>query len=173
MRYLVTILCGLLFTAGIAAAEIKLGYVDLQRALMEVDDGKKAKKQLEAMKTDRQKKLDARQNELRGMQKDLEAQQAFMQEDVKRQKQKEFAEKLQQLQATYVNLQKELAAEEAKLQRGIIDRMGRIIGIMGKKAGYTMILEKSQGSVLWAARSLDMTNELIRRYNAGEGKSKK
>jgi len=170
MRYLVTILCGLLFTAGIASAEIKLGYVDLQRALMEVEDGKKAKKQLENMKTDRQQKLDARQNELRDMQKSLEAQQAFMQEDVKRQKQQEFAQKLQQLQATYVNLQKELAAEEAKLTKGIYDRMGRILNKIGKKDSYTMILEKSQSSVLWAPRHLDLTNDLIRRYNAGEGK---
>jgi outer membrane protein len=170
MRYLVILMCGLLFSTGFASAETKLGYVDLQRALMEVEDGKKAKKQLENMKTSRQKKLDARQNELREMQKSLEAQQAFMQADVKRQKQQEFGQKLQQLQSTYVNLQKELAAEEAKLTKGIYARMGRILGKIGKKDGYTMILEKSQSSVLWAPQHLDLTNDLIRRYNAGEGK---
>ena len=172
MRYLITILCGLAFTAGLASAETKLGYVDLQRALLEVNDGKTAKKKLEKMKSDRQKKLDVRQNELRDMQKSLEAQQAFMQDDVKRQKKQEFAQRLQELQATYVNLQKELAAQEAKLTKTIYDRMGRILSKIGEKGGYTMILEKSQSSVLWAPRHLDLTNDLIRRYNAGQGKKK-
>jgi outer membrane protein len=172
MKYLITILCGLTFTGGLAYAEVKLGYVDLQRALMEVNEGKSAKKQLEKMKSDRQKKLDVRQNELRDLQKNLEAQQAFMQEDVRRQKKQEFAQRLQELQATYLNLQKELAAEEAKLTKGIYDRMGRILGKIGEKQGYTMILEKSQSSVLWAPRHLDLTNDLIRRYNAGQGKKK-
>ncbi|MEZ4468705.1 MAG: hypothetical protein R3F60_20250 [bacterium] len=36
-----------------------------------------------------------------------------------------------------------------------------------------MVFEKTESSILWAPQSLDMTNELIRRYNAGEGKADK
>jgi hypothetical protein len=35
---------------------------------------------------------------------------------------------------------------------------------------WTLILERSESSVLFAEASLDLTNELIRRFNAGEGK---
>jgi hypothetical protein len=32
-----------------------------------------------------------------------------------------------------------------------------------------MVLDKNQSAVLWAKPHLDLTNELIRRYNLGEG----
>ena len=51
--------------------------------------------------------------------------------------------------------------------------MSRILGKMGKSGKYTMIFEKTESSLLWAEPHLELTNELIRRFNAGEGKSKK
>lgn len=149
---------------------VKLAFVDMQRALLEVEEGKKAKAALEKMKTERQAKLDARQQELRNMQKNLEAQAQFMKPDVKAQKETEFRQKLGELQMTYATLQKELAQEEAKLTKKIFARMARILAKIGKKEGYTMIFEKTESSLLWAKPHLDITNELIRRYNAGEGK---
>jgi hypothetical protein len=32
-----------------------------------------------------------------------------------------------------------------------------------------MIMDKTQGGLVFAKPSLDLTNDLIRRYNAGEG----
>ncbi len=156
--------------SGWAEAQVKLAYVDLQRALLEVEDGKKAKSNLEKMKSDRQKKLDAEQDAVRKLQQDYDAQKAFMTDEIRAQKENEFREKLGQLQMTYANLQKELASEEAKITRDIFGRMAKILESMGKTNGYTMILEKTESSILWAEQSLDLTNELIRRYNAGEGK---
>ncbi len=153
-----------------ARAEAKLAYVDLQRALLEVEDGKKAKAKLEKLKNDRQKKLDAEQESVKKLQQDFETQKSFMTDEVRAQKTAEFQEKFQQLQMTYANLQKELVTEEAKVTREIFNRMGKILETMGKTNGYTMILEKTESSILWAEQSLDLTNELIRRYNAGEGK---
>ena len=172
MRFILCVLIGLIVNVNLASAETKIAYVDLQRALLETDDGKKAKAQLEKMKTDRQSKLDAEQQELRTMQQNLEAQRAIMVPAKLEEKKMEFAKRLQQLQMTYATLQKELAAEEARLTRGILDRMGVILMKMGRSQGFSMILEKTESRILWAPQSLDLTNELIRRYNAGEGKRK-
>lgn len=160
----------LLFFAGAAQAEVKIAFVDLQRALLEVEEGKKAKATLEKMKTERQAELDKKQEELRALQKNFEAQKAFMKDDVRQAKEKEFREKLGQLQMTFAQLQKELAQEEAKLTKSIFERMARILAKMGEAEGFTMIFEKTESSILWAPRHLDLTNDLIRRYNAGEGK---
>jgi outer membrane protein len=48
--------------------------------------------------------------------------------------------------------------------------MSRILQTMGRDQKWTLILEKNESSVLYSEASLDLTNELIRRYNAGEGK---
>lgn len=173
MRYIFSTLAALLLFSAVAHAEdVKFGYVDMQRALLEVNEGKQAKAQLEKMKKARQGDLDAKQAELRKMQKDLEAQKAFMKADIKRAKEQEFGKKLQELQMTYAKLQKELAREEAKLTQKIFAQMSRILSKMGKSGKYTMIFEKTESSLLWAEPHLELTNELIRRFNAGEGKGK-
>lgn len=174
-----TALAGLA-TAAVAAPKkgdnagkpAKVAFVDMQRALLEVEDGKQAKAQLEKMKEERQKELDAQQEALRQLQKNLEAQAKFMKEDVRKAKEEEFREKLGQLQLTYAKLQKELAVEEQKLTKDILARMSRILAAMGEEGGYSMIFEKTESSILWAPRYLDLTNELIRRYNDGEGREK-
>ena len=165
-----TVLPGVAAAAPDANAPVNLAYVDLQRALLEVEDGKKTKTRLEAMKTDRQGKLDASQEELRALQKNFEAQKDFMNDEQRRAKEEEFRTKLGELQKTYATLQRELAEEEAKATKSIFDRMGKILGKIGEEQKLTMVFEKTQSSILWAPKHLDLTNEVIRRYNAGEGK---
>tara|TARA_B100001250_G_scaffold385395_1_gene381084 strand:+ start:26 stop:565 length:540 start_codon:yes stop_codon:yes gene_type:complete len=173
MRIVLLVLTALIaFTTTSFAAE-KFGYVDLQRAIMETNDGKQAKGKLEKMKKERQTKLDAEQEKLRTEGKSLEAQKAIMLPEKFAQKEREFAGKIQQLRMTYATLQKELQAQEAQLTRGILERMGLILSKLGRAKGYSVILEKTESRILWAPQSLDLTNELIRRYNAGEGKGKK
>jgi len=161
---------GLTLGASAASAEVKVAYVDLQRALLEVEDGKKAKTELEKLKADRQKELDAAQTEVRKLKEAFDAQVQFMKPDVKQQKQMELAQKLQGLQQTFAEKQKELVRKEAELTKKIFGRMGKILATVGQKEGYTMIFEKTESSLLWAPKHLDLTNDLIRRYNAGEGK---
>ena len=170
MRFFLVSLMILGAWSGSALAQVKIGYVDFQRALLETEDGKQAKAALEKMKVSRQQKLDDDQKKLRELQKSLEQQKAFMKEDVRKQKEQEFGAKLKALQMTFAKLQKELAAEEAKLTRGIIQRMGGILADIGKRDNYTMILEKSESRILWAQQSLDLTNQLIRLYNQSANK---
>jgi outer membrane protein len=156
-----------------AFAQTKIGYVDFQRALLETQDGKNAKKALETMKKTRQKELDSEQKALKTLQEKLTKQRAFMQPKVLQQKEQEFRQKVQRLQMTFAKLQKELAAEEAKLTRNIIQRMGVILAAIGKRDGYSVILEKTESRILWAPQKLDLTNELIREYSAAAKKSGK
>ncbi len=152
-----------------ASAQNKIAFVDMQRALLEVDEGKSAKATLEKLKGDKQKELDGQQDALRKLQSEFEAQKAFMKEDVRRSKEEEFRTKLGELQLTYAKLQKELAGKEAELTKDIFARMAKILNKMGQDQKWTMIFEKTESSILWAEPSLDLTNELIRRYNGGEG----
>ena len=159
-----------LLNAQQAVAE-KHAYVDLQRAVFEVEDGKAAKSRLEKMKTERQKALDVKQKELKKLQESLEKQADFLAEDVKQKKAQEFRAKLAELQTTYAKLQRELAEEEMKIQQQILGRMGEVLRQMGEESNYTMIVRKD--ALLWAPAHLDVTNELIRRYNESLTNKKK
>src|SRR5437879_5675620 len=72
-----------------ARAEQKIAYVDLQRALEETDEGKKAKAKLKADFEKKQKELDARQDELKKIKQELDKQLPILKPDAAAQKQQE------------------------------------------------------------------------------------
>lgn len=166
-----TLLLPLLAVTGLALpaaalAEPKFGYVDLQRALNEVDEGKGAKASLKKEFDQKQKMLDEKQEELKRFKADFDKQSVVMADEAKKEKQGELDRKFIEVQGLYVQLQKELTEKEREMTRGIFDRMGAIIREIAEAESFTMVFEKSDSGLLYAPVSLDLTNELIRKYNA-------
>jgi outer membrane protein len=160
---------GLVAIAGPARAQtLKLGYVDLQKALTSVEDGKAAKAKLEKAVKAKQVEFDKMQDDLKKLKDELEQQAAIMKDDLKRQKIQDYQRRLMELQEYYLGNQKELAEQEAKLTKPIFDRFEKILKKLGKDEGYTLIVEKA--AAVYAAASIDVTDRLIREYNAGGGK---
>lgn len=156
------------YSTSAFAQTTKIAYVDLQRALLEVEDGKKAKARLKKEFDQKQKQLDQKQEAVKKMKEDLEAQAMMLSEDAKRQKAMELQKQMYELQQLYLELQGDLSKKEAEATKKIFDRMGKIIEDIGKEQKYDMILEKSESSVLYARDGMDITAELIKRYNAGK-----
>jgi outer membrane protein len=155
----------LLVSAAPARAEVKIGYVNLQRALNEVDEGRAAKARLKSEFEQKQKQLDDKQTEFQKLRTEFEKQVGVLSEDARKQREEDLNRRFVELQTTFQQLQKELTEREREATRGIFDRMGTIIREIAEAEGYTMILEQAD-AVLWAQPSLDLTNELIRKYNA-------
>lgn len=170
MRLLVAALALALSTPALAT-EAKLGFVDLQRALNEVDEGASAKKALKKEFDEKQKTLDAKQNELKALKDELDSRGTMMKPEVKQEKLNDLQKRLLETQQLYFQLQQELSKREGEATAEIFKKMGVIMQTMGEEQGFSMILEKS--AVIYAKPSLDVTNELIRRYNDAYGKKAK
>lgn len=144
-----------------------IGVIDVQRALMQVDEGRAAKTQLQADFKDKQKLLDKRQDELRSLKEDLDKRASTMDPAKRKEKQEELQRKYLDLQQTYVTLQKQLMAREKQLTGRIIQKMQPILASIAQENNLDVILNAE--SLVWAKPDLDVTNELIRRYNARFG----
>jgi outer membrane protein len=142
----------------------------MQRALMEVDEGKKAKGQLKDLFDQRQKTLDKQQEDLRTLKEGIEKQRNVLSREVYAKKVEELQKALAELQTTYMEFQRELASKEAELTKPLIDRMQRIVRQLGQSEGYAMVLERGEAGVIYIPTSYDITDVLIQRYNAGEGR---
>ena len=170
MRLLVAALLLALSTPALAE-DVKLGFVDLQRALNEVDEGATAKKALKKEFDEKQKTLDAKQNELKALKEELDSRGTMMKPDVKQEKLNDLQKRLLETQQLYFQLQQELSKREGEATAEIFKKMGVILQTLGEEQSFAMIVEKS--AVVYAKPSLDVTNELIRRYNDAYGKKKK
>ncbi len=154
-----------LLTAGAASADIKLGYVDLQRALAEVQEGQSAKSRLKSEVDKKKNEFEAEQNKLRDDKSVLDKQGAMMSEEVRTQKFTELQKRLFDLTQKAERLQTELADKERVELKKIFEKMDPIIASIAQRETLTMVFEKTDSGLVYAPASLDLTNELVRTYN--------
>ncbi|MBI2341562.1 MAG: OmpH family outer membrane protein [Deltaproteobacteria bacterium] len=150
----------------------KFGYVDFQKTLNEVEEGKKAKAMLKSEFDEKQKNLDVVQTQLQAMKTDLDKQRLILSADTLKEKEDEFRKKFLDLQQKVASYEQELKNKEAALTSNILVVVHNIVKDIGEKEGYTMILEKSQDIVIYSPTNADLTDRVIKEYN-GLSKDKK
>jgi len=163
--FVLAIVCGAV--AKVAQAEtagsVKIGYVDMNRALNEVNEGKAAKAKLEADGQAKKKKLEIMQAELKKMKDDLDKQSLILSKDALAEKQAQFQQKFVDFQRTTMEFEKEFAEKEANFIKPISEKLQRVIQDIGSKGGYTVIMPRAMA--LYALPGSDITSEVISTYN--------
>jgi outer membrane protein len=164
LALVLALLCAL--AASARAADIKLGYVDLQRALNESEAGKAAKErfkvQVDKLQVDLKKKKDA----LDSMKEQLEKKSSVMKAEEARNLESDYQKKLRDFERAYKDSQGELQQKDNELTVELLKELQVVIEEFGKEQGYSIILEQSSSSVLYGAADLDLTEQVIARYNA-------
>lgn len=150
---------------ALAFAELKVGYVDLQRALQEVGEGKTAKEKLKADLEKKKRELETEQNKLRDEKTVLDKQGAMMSEEVRNQKLTDMQKRVFELTQKAERMQVEMAQSEQKELKRIFEKMDPIIASIAQREGLTLVFEKTDSGLVYAPASLDLTNELVRTYN--------
>ncbi len=149
-----------------ARAEQKLAYVDFQRAIKEVEEGKAAGAALKRDFEEKQKQLNSKSEEVKRLQEDFQKQAALLTPEAKAAKGAEIERKMMETQEFYVKLQQDLSGKEREAMRPLADKMTAIVREIAEADGFTMIFDRDSAGLVYAPSSLDVTNELIRKYNA-------
>lgn len=149
---------------SVVRAQQKVAFVDLQRALNEIEEGKTAKANLKREFDQKQKLLDDRKADFDKLRVEFEKQAVVMSEDARKQKQSELERKGVELQGYFVQLQKELSEREREATRGIFDKMHTIVREIADQDGISMVVQAE--ALIYAQPAMDLTNELVRKYNA-------
>jgi len=153
MRSLATLALAAALAAPVAAAAQapKLGYVDLQRAINETDEGKAARASLKKDFEEKQKQLDARRDDFEKAQQEFEKQAVVMSDQAKRDKAGELERKARELAALFQQLQADLSKREGEAMRGIVDGMAGIVREIAEADGFTMVFEKNDAGLMYGA----------------------
>jgi len=154
----------LMSAATPARAEMKFAFVDVQRALNECDAGKKAKAEFQGRVTSLEGRLQRQQNEVQALKDEIEKKGMLMTENERQSKQDAYVAKLKNFERDYKDSKDELQAKDNEMTAKIVHDLAQIIRSLGERDGYTMVMEK--GSILWGAPGIDITDQVIRNYNA-------
>jgi len=76
----------------------------------------------------------------------------------------DYEKKLRHFQDDYKNSRDELQEKDNQVTGAIVRDLATVVREIGAKNGYTMVMEK--GTLLWAIPATDITDQVIRAYDA-------
>ncbi|MEK7691224.1 MAG: OmpH family outer membrane protein [Bdellovibrionota bacterium] len=150
----------------------RIGTVDMQRALQTVEAGKKAKSQLEKEFNAKKGDLQKEETAIKKLGEEFKKQSLVLNEDARMKKQGELQERIMKFQESMQRSQQEIQVKEQELTQPILLALKDIVSKLAKEKKYTVVLEKSENSVLFSQEKDDLTEQVIESFNKKEkGKS--
>lgn len=162
----ILILIGGLLTGPIRSEDIKIGSVDIQKAINECKEGKEAKMALTKEVEKFQRLVAEKQRELQEMRESLEKQALMLNPETRAAKEKELQTKVRDFQRWGEDSQNEINQKRMEMERNIAIGLQKMIQKVGADEGYTLILDKNENIVFFASKSIDITDRVIKVYDA-------
>jgi len=163
----------LIASVALGEGALKIGYVDLQRALNESESGKKAKEDFKVQVDKLQAQLKRQKDDIDSLKDQLEKKSVVMKEEERANLEDEYRRKLRDFERNYKDSQADLQKKDNELTGAIIKDLQDIIREYGEREGYTLILEATSSAVLYGTKSADLTDEVMRQYNSARPSKKK
>jgi outer membrane protein len=158
---------GLYCALAAAAAETKVAIIDLQGAILSTQEGQKAAGELEKQFELKKSQLQVRQDHIQALQNQLRKGEAALSAEAKAKLARDIRNATTSLNRDAEDLNTEMQDEHQRL----VESLGaKLLGIIEKYAtsqGYAVVLDVSGGqqSVAWAARSANITDEVVKQYD--------
>jgi len=171
--WLVVVILLLTGTSVFAADTLKIGFVDLVKALNESEAGKKAKADLEFLIKSKQVAIDEKGKAIEKGKNDLEKQASVLSQDARKSKEEELERLIREYQRLVSDSQSEVKKKEGELTGDILKEIRTIVQKIGQDEAYTLILENAEGQILYSLKESDLTDSVIKKHNESKAKSKK
>ena len=149
------------FCADIA----KIGVINFQKILSESSAGKITQKRITEKGAELQKKLQDEKNQLDEMKKAFERESLVLSPEKQKEKQRNFRIRVNDFKKMQNDFSKEFKELEMRLLNAIQKEVFEITDEIGKEEGYLLILEKKTAGVIYHPKQLDITDQIIKKYN--------
>ena len=154
-----------ILSPGSVGAELKVGVVDLQKAMELSAEGQKAKAVFQKKVEKIQGDLKERQDRLTALKDQMDRQATMLSAGARSDMEREYQDRLRDFKRLYEDYQEEMRREDAELSERILRRLIEVIEALGAKAGYDLILEKTQSAVLYRSNAVDLTDQVIKQFD--------
>ncbi len=154
--------------AGLAAADVKIGYINSSEIFAQFKGTSDAQDQYDKeVKKWEQRGLDLKK-EIEDLQNELEKQSLMLSETKKKEKENLFRQKYMEYQE-YVNKvfgpKGEAMSRNEELTKPILKRINEILEKIAREENYDFILDAASGSVIYAGKEYDLTDRVLKILN--------
>lgn len=151
----------LLYSGSAAAADLKVGVMNVQQVLINSVSGKAAKEKFDEKMQNLQAKFKAEEQELVDMQKEIEKKSSAWSEETKQLKVREFQKKRRELQEKSEDARFELKTLQDSELAPILKALEGVVASFGEKNDFTVILDSKAG-VIYFSDAVDITDQLVK-----------
>jgi outer membrane protein len=164
------LLVALVPSVGWVQERVKIGFIDVQRAISESQAGKRAKERFQAQVKKAEGDLLKEKQELERLKSDLDKKAPLLKDDERRNLEGDLQRRYVNYQRSMQDHQQELRQKEGEMTGDILKELEKIVNEVGKAEKFTLILERSQ--ILYSDQGIDITNRVIEAYNSRSKKNK-
>ena len=142
---------------------IRVGFIDIQRAIGDSQAGKKARERFQAQVKKVEVELLKEKGEVEKLKVEVDKKGPLLKEDDRKKLESELQRRVVGYQRNMRDSQEELRQKEGEMTADILKELETIVTEVGKNDKFTLILERSQ--VLYSDQAMDITGKVIDLYN--------
>lgn len=170
--------CPALSQAQTAPSAGKIGVLNIQAAILNTAEGKKALTDLDNKYKSKRADLQSKQQEITTLEDQLQRQQSAASDSAQLQLTRQLEEKKKIFTRTQEDAQSDFNADRADMIGRISQKMGRLVQEFAEQNGYALILDSvapvystsgqigdAQLPVYYAGKDAEITEEIVRRYD--------
>ncbi len=150
-----------------AGAPSKVAVIDIQAAIAQTNDGKKAGADMKTKFTPKQDELQKKQKDIEGMQEQLRKGQNTLSEDNRQKMMRDIDQKTNTLKRDGDDFNQDVQTETQRIMGDLYPKMITVLNKYATDNGYAVVLDYSsqQTPILFAATSVDITKDIITIYD--------
>jgi outer membrane protein len=155
-----------LVPAAYSADSVKIGIIDFEKIMQESSAGKMNQKALNTKGTELKNKLEKEKQRLDEVGRSFEKEALVLSDEKKREREREFRNQVEDFKIMQQDYANELKNMEIKMINDMQKAVYDIANELGKKEKYTLIIEKKNAGVIYVPDQVDVTDIVIKKYNA-------
>jgi len=169
--YLISLLLCLLGAPALALAQAavpgKIGIINnIQEAIFTTEEGKKALADLQKKFQPRQDDLQRQQQDIQNLNDQLQKQGATLSDEEQLRLRRELEDKQKVFKRATEDFNAEVQGDREDAMRRIGRKMMVVLNEYARQNGFSIVVDAAQIPVYYASPEIDLTAEIIRRFNA-------
>lgn len=167
------LMIAVLASSGLAQQVIKMGVVNSQEVLEKSAEGKRVLAQLQDKDKRNQAELSRRDTEIQELQTRLNTQRLTLTQEALRNLSADLQRKQTERNRFYEDAGREMNELADRLFQRIQNELLPIIEQMGKENGLDLIFDLGKSGAIYFSPTIDLTQDVIQRYDASKAPAKK
>lgn len=144
----------------------KIGVINIQESIGKSSEGKKAFGDLQKKYQPREQDLQRQQQDITAVQDQLQKQATMLSDEERARLSRDLEEKQKIFKRASEDANVDFQNDSQEVIRRIGQKMLRVISDYAQQNGFVLVIDGAQIPVYYAAKEIDITDEIVQRYDA-------